>query len=56
MSDRPTAATERRFPWNIDYTSLCDQCGYWRVQGSHLKCSRRRQLQNAHLRNQKPKR
>ena len=45
----------RRFPWNIDYTSVCDQCGKWRAQGNHWTCSRRRQRQNAHLRDHKPK-
>lgn len=56
MSNSPPAMSSRRFPWNIDYTSVCDQCGKWRAHGNHLKCSRRRQLQNAHLRNHKPKR
>lgn len=55
MRNDPAAAPERRFPWNIDYTSVCDQCGKWRVQGSHEKCSRRRQRLNAHLRHPKPK-
>ncbi|WP_178121315.1 hypothetical protein [Pseudomonas sp. DTU12.1] len=39
-----------------DKRSVCDKCGKWRAHGNHLKCSRRRQLQNAHLRNHKPKR
>ncbi|WP_185045101.1 hypothetical protein [Pseudomonas brassicacearum] len=56
MSDRPTAHGAPRFPWNIDYTSRCDQCGKWRAQGSHLKCSRQRQRINAHLRHPPPKR
>lgn len=56
MSDSSAATSAPRFPWNIDYTSVCDQCGKWRAQGSHVKCSRRRQLINAHLRNQQPKR
>lgn len=55
MRNDPAAAPVRRFPWNIDYTSVCDQCGKWRVQGSHEKCSRRRQRLNAHLRHPKPK-
>ncbi|MDF2795701.1 MAG: hypothetical protein K0S85_3454 [Pseudomonas orientalis] len=55
MRNDPAAAPVRRFPWNIDYTSVCDQCGKWRVQGSHEKCSRRRQRLNAHLRYPKPK-
>jgi hypothetical protein len=55
MCNDPAAPPVRRFPWNIDYTSVCDQCGKWRVQGSHEKCSRRRQRLNAHLRHPKPK-
>lgn len=55
MHNDLAAAPVRRFPWNIDYTSVCDQCGKWRVQGSHEKCSRRRQRLNAHLRHPKPK-
>lgn len=55
MRNDPAAAPVRRFPWNIDYTSVCDQCGKWRVQGSHEKCSRRRQRLNAHLRHPKTK-
>lgn len=55
MRNDPAAAPVRRFPWNIEYTSVCDQCGKWRVQGSHEKCSRRRQRLNAHLRHPKPK-
>ncbi|WP_459758981.1 hypothetical protein [Pseudomonas fluorescens] len=55
MPNRSDTSPARRFPWNIDYTSICDQCGHWRAQGNHLKCSRRRQLLNAHLRNRKPK-
>ncbi len=55
MSNRYDRPRVPRFPWNIDYTSLCEQCGRWRAQGNHLKCSRRRQAQNAHLRHQKPK-
>lgn len=55
MSNSPAVPPLRRFPWNIDYTSVCDQCRKWRAQSNHLKCSRRRQLQNAHLRNHKPK-
>lgn len=55
MRNDPAAQPVRRFPWNIDYTSVCDQCGKWRVQGSHEKCSRRRQRLNAHLRHPKPK-
>lgn len=55
MRNDPAAAPVRRFPWNIEYTSVCDQCGKWRVQGSHEKCSRRRQRLNAHLRHPRPK-
>jgi hypothetical protein len=55
MSSRSGVTKVRRFPWNIDYTSVCDQCGKWRAQGDHGKCSRQRQRMNAHLRNHKPK-
>jgi hypothetical protein len=55
MRNDRAAAPVRRFPWNIDYTSVCDQCGKWRAQGNHDKCSRRRQRLNAHLRHPKPK-
>jgi hypothetical protein len=55
MSSSSAEISGKRFPWNIDYTSLCDQCGRWRAQGSHMKCSRQRQLMNAHLRKQRPK-
>ncbi|XHF32821.1 hypothetical protein OXH62_26355 [Pseudomonas chlororaphis] len=55
MSNDPASST-RRFPWNLDHTSVCDLCGRWRVQGSHAKCSRQRQLLNAHRRHQPPKR
>ena len=49
------AENGRRFPWNIDYASVCDQCGKWRAQGNHSKCSKRRQEMNAHLRAQRQK-
>ncbi|MFC3939192.1 hypothetical protein ACW9IK_27410 [Pseudomonas gingeri] len=55
MPNRPADIRSRRFPWNIDYTSVCDLCGRWRTQGSHVKCSRRRQVMNAHLRTPQPK-
>lgn len=50
MTYDPAETPARQFPWNIDLTSVCDQCGKWRAQGNHQKCSRRRQLLNAHLR------
>ncbi|WP_170930368.1 MULTISPECIES: hypothetical protein [unclassified Pseudomonas] len=56
MSDRSSAHGIPRFPWDLDASSLCDQCGKWRVQGSHAQCSRTRQLLNAHRRKQPPKR
>jgi len=55
MTNDSAATPVRRFPWNMDHTSVCDQCGKWRVQGNHRACSRRRQLLNAHLRRHKPK-
>ncbi|AAY91132.1 conserved hypothetical protein [Pseudomonas protegens Pf-5] len=55
MPNNTAATPARRFHWNIDYTSVCDQCGKWRAQGNHKKCSRRHQLLNAHLRQHKPK-
>lgn len=45
----------KRFPWNIDLASKCDQCGGWRAKGNHIRCSRQRQQQNAHLRGQRQK-
>jgi len=56
MSDRTRANGAARFPWNIENTSVCDQCGKWRAQGSHVKCSRQRQRINAHLRYPQPNR
>ena len=55
MPKQSHATQVRRFPWNIDYTSVCDLCGRWRAQGNHKLCSRQRQRLNAHLRNHKPK-
>ncbi|MCU1778394.1 hypothetical protein NTD89_15310 [Pseudomonas sp. 14P_5.3_Bac1] len=55
MPKQSPATRARRFPWNIDYTSVCDVCGRWRAQGNHEQCSRQRQRLNAHLRNHKPK-
>lgn len=49
------AENGKPFPWNIDHTSVCDQCGKWRAQGSHVKCSKLRQQMNAHLRQQRQK-
>lgn len=40
----------KAFPWNLELTSICDQCGKSRAHGNHLRCSRRRQAINAQRR------
>jgi hypothetical protein len=37
------AENGKRFPWNMDMTPKCDQCGKNRAHGNHIKCSRIRQ-------------
>lgn len=36
----------RSFPWNLDLTGICDQCGKSRNHGNHHKCSKTRQAIN----------
>lgn len=36
----------KSFPWNLDLTGFCDQCGKYRVHGNHYKCSKARQSIN----------
>lgn len=40
----------KSFPWNLDLTSTCDQCGKFRAHGNHQKCSKARQALNAERR------
>lgn len=40
----------KAFPWNLELTGICDQCGKSRAHGNHHKCSRRRQAINAQRR------
>lgn len=37
------AENGKRFPWNMDMTPVCDQCGKNRAHGNHIKCSKQRQ-------------
>ena len=37
----------KSFPWNLDLTGVCDQCGRSRAHGNHHKCSKVRQTLNA---------
>ncbi|KAA8739149.1 hypothetical protein FE275_19500 [Pseudomonas koreensis] len=34
----------KSFPWNLDLTGICDQCGKSRAHGNHRKCSKARQV------------
>lgn len=36
----------KSFPWNLDLTGFCDQCGKYRAHGNHYKCSKARQAIN----------
>lgn len=36
----------KSFPWNLDLTGFCDQCGKYRAHGNHYKCSKTRQAIN----------
>jgi hypothetical protein len=38
------AENGKRFPWNMDLTPECDQCGKNRAHGNHIKCSKKRQV------------
>lgn len=40
----------KSFPWNLDLTGICDQCGKSRAHGNHKKCSKVRQAFNARCR------
>jgi len=40
----------KAFPWNLDLTSICDQCGKSRAHDNHQKCSKIRQALNAQRR------
>ncbi|KAF1019930.1 MAG: hypothetical protein GAK37_03641 [Pseudomonas sp.] len=40
----------KAFPWNLDLSGTCDQCGKSRAHGNHQKCSKTRQTLNAQRR------
>lgn len=40
----------KSFPWNLDLSGTCDQCGRSRAHGNHRKCSKVRQVINARRR------
>lgn len=40
----------KAFPWNLDLTCFCDQCGKCRAHGNHQKCSKARQALNVQRR------
>lgn len=40
----------KSFPWNMELTGTCDQCGKSRAHGNHKKCSQKRQALNAQRR------
>ena len=44
------AENGRGFPWNMDLTSVCNQCSKVRAHGNHSLCSKRRQALNAQRR------
>lgn len=41
------AENGKYFPWNLDLTGICDQCGKSRAHGNHQKCSKARKELNA---------
>ncbi|MEN5255269.1 MULTISPECIES: hypothetical protein [Pseudomonas] len=43
-------SNNKSFPWNLDLTGICDQCGKSRAHGNHQKCSKARQILNARRR------
>lgn len=46
------AENGKRFPWNMDMTPVCDQCGKNLAHGNHIKCSKQRQALSAQRRAQ----